>query len=167
MRRITGVLGVATLGLLIVTGSGWAQTANAPATSQPTPAKTETKSQEHKEGKALQTKESRHAARKTNERYVRGRVTAVETSASPETLTMNVGKGKHAETVGVDVPASTKILEGTSVKTLGDVKVGDQVALRYVRQPNHLVAQQIRTLRGTQMRKASTHASKPAMPKQS
>ncbi len=166
MRHMSSVLGALTLGLVLVgSGAAMAQTSPSPA---PTPApKSESKAQEHKESSAMQSKEVRHASANRNMRYARGRVTAVETSASPETVTLNTGTGKQAKTVGVDVPSTTKITEGKMTKSLNDIKVGEQIAVRYERQNDHLVAQQIRILPASHMRKAASHASKPStMPKQ-
>jgi len=161
MRRVTHILGTVTLGVLMVGGgAAWAQNSGMPAT--PTPAKTESQNQEHKESKAVQSQESRHAAQHSNVRSVRGRVTAVETSASPETLTMTAGSGTKMETVGVDVPSTTKIIEGKSAKKLGDITVGDRIALRYERQNDRLVAQQIRILGTPHGAKAASHTGPAA-----
>lgn len=81
------------------------------------------------------------------DRMVRGVVTAVEPSASPSTLTLKVMRGKQEETVGVDVPAGTKILAGKTAKTLADLKVGDRVWMKYDRTSDKLVADSIRILK--------------------
>jgi len=161
MRHISSVLGALTLGLFMVgSGAAVAQTSPAPAAS-PAP-KNESKAQEHKESSATQSKEVRHASANRNLRYVRGEVTAVETSASPETLTMTTGSGEKAQTIGVDVPSSTKITEGKRSKSLNDIKVGEHVALRYERQSDRLVAQQIHILQNDHTATTSTHPAMPA-----
>ncbi|HSB80942.1 MAG TPA: hypothetical protein VLM91_19335 [Candidatus Methylomirabilis sp.] len=105
---------------------------------------------EAKESKAQQQKEAQAAKNREKEngvdRVVRGEVTHVETSANPPTLTVNVMRGKQAETVGVDVPAGAKIMAGKSMKSLADIKVGDRVWMRYDRTSDRLVADQIRIL---------------------
>lgn len=85
------------------------------------------------------------------DRIVRGAVMAVEPSASPATLTLKVMRGKQAETVGVDVPATATIHEGKATKTLADVKVGDRVWMKYDRINDKLVADSIRILRSTRV----------------
>jgi Cu/Ag efflux protein CusF len=92
-------------------------------------------------------------------RFVRGVVTAVEPSATPSTMTLTVMRGKQEETVGVDVPAGTKILAGKTAKTLADIKVGDRVWMKYDRMNDKLVADSIRILKKpakTAAQKAST-----------
>ncbi len=161
MRRVTHFLGILTLGLLVVgSGSAWAQS-SAPASTQPTAASK--KSEEYKESKAMQSAELRHS----NMHFVRGRITAIDTSASPETVTMNVGRGKNIKAMGVEVPSTVKIMEGKSAKTLSDVKVGDRVAMRYAREKNRLVAEQIHILGGGHIAKAGSHTGNPAASKKS
>ncbi len=80
------------------------------------------------------------------DRAYRGTVTAVDTSANPNTLVMNTQVGKQVLTVGVDVPSRTKITEGTAKKSLSDIKAGDHVWMRYDRLTDRLVAEQIRIL---------------------
>ncbi len=77
---------------------------------------------------------------------VRGDVIAVELQASPMTLTLNTMEGKRQLTVGVDITGKTMIREGKLVKSLGDIKAGDHVWLRYRRSNDSLVADTIRSL---------------------
>jgi len=101
------------------------------------------------------------------DRIVRGAVTAVEPSANPATLTLKVMRGKQAETVGVDVPATATIHEGKATKTLADLKVGDRVWLKYDRTNDKLVADSIRILKPTKAaaKKSSEAQATPASSK--
>lgn len=117
--------------------------------------------QEAKETGAVQKAEKARAAAEKGEkevapdRIVRGDVTAVEVSA--KTLTVRAGRGKRAETIGVEVPDTAKITRGKAVKTLADIKVGDRVRMKYDRMSDRLVADQIRILNPTQT--AARHKS--------
>ncbi len=82
-------------------------------------------------------------------RRVRGEVKAVEPSANPMTLTMKAMEGKQELTVGVDVTDKTIIREGKTQKALTDIKVGDQIWMKYERTNNTLVADFIRILKPT------------------
>jgi hypothetical protein len=101
------------------------------------------------------------------DRIVRGVVSAVEPSANPATLTLKVMRGKQAETVGVDVPATAKIHEGKAVKTLADINVGDRVWMKYDRTNDKLVADSIRILKSTKMaaKNANEEKATPAASK--
>ena len=119
--------------------------------------------QEAKETKAVQQTEKARATQEKGEkeaavdRIVRGEVTAVEPTA--KTLTVKASRGKEAETIGVDVPDTAKITQGKAAKTLGDIKVGDRVWMKYDRMSNKLVADQIRILKSAPMA-AKTESSK-------
>jgi hypothetical protein len=167
MRGARLALAVLAAGTLAFgTGSAFAAESAATAATPAKPATTEMskekaatpKPTEAKESKAEQQKEAKAAKNGEKElgvnRIVRGVVTHVEISANPQTLTMNVKRGKQVETVGVDVPATAKITEGKTTKTLADVKVGDRVWMRYDRMNNGLVADQIRILEAGKVAKA-------------
>ncbi len=177
MRRGRLVLAVVAAGALALgTSAAFAAESAATATTPAKPATTQMskgnattpKSNEAKESKAKQQKEARAVKSKEKEngvdRIVRGKVTHVEASATPPTMTMNVMRGKQAETVGVDVPASAKIMQGKATKTLADIKVGDRVWMRYDRMSKGLVADQIRILGMAKVAKAekTEHYAKPA-----
>ena len=63
-----------------------------------------------------------------------------------KTLSVNAMRGKQAETVGVDVPDTAKIMQGKTAKTLADIKVGDRVWMKCDRMSDKLVADQIHIL---------------------
>jgi hypothetical protein len=119
---------------------------------------------ESKEMKATPAGKEKESAA---DRIVRGAVTAVEPSANPATLTLKVMRGKQAETVGVDVPATATIHEGKAIKTLADVKVGDRVWMKYDRMNDKLVADSIRILGSTKAaaKKSSEVNATPAASK--
>ena len=77
-------------------------------------------------------------------RVVRGEVTAVEPGA--KTMVVKAMEGKKALDVGVDVTDKTIIREGKVNKTLGDIKVGDRVWMKYEKTSDKLVAESIRIL---------------------
>jgi len=78
---------------------------------------------------------------------VRGEVTAVEPGA--RTMTVKAMQGKQELTVGVDVTDKTVIRQGKAHKTLGDIKVGDRVWMKYERTGDKLVAENIHILKPT------------------
>jgi hypothetical protein len=78
---------------------------------------------------------------------VRGEVTAVEPGA--RTMTVKAMRGKQEQTVGVDVTDKTVIRQGKAHKTLGDIKVGDRVWMKYERTGDKLVAENIHILKPT------------------
>lgn len=82
---------------------------------------------------------------KSEARHVRGEVTAVEPGA--KTLVVKAMEGKKALDVGVDVTDKTIIREGKANKTLGDIKVGDRVWMKYEKTSDKLVADSIRILK--------------------
>ncbi len=120
----------------------------------------ETKGQQQREARA--TKEERGEKEMAPDRVVRGSVTAVDTAATPNTLVMQAELGKQPATIGVDVPATTKIIEGKAKKSLTDIKPGDHVWMRYDRLSDRLVAEQIRILPpGSRMAKAQKGEKSP------
>jgi Cu/Ag efflux protein CusF len=80
---------------------------------------------------------------------VRGEVTAVEPGA--RTMTVKAMEGKEEVTVGVDVTDKTVIRQAKAHKTLGDIKVGDRVWMKYERTNDKLVAQAIHILKPQHM----------------
>jgi len=70
-----------------------------------------------------------------------GKVTAVESGS--RTIVMDAPVGKGLMTVGAEVPDKTSITAGKAAKTLSDIKVGDKIKMRYVRQEDKLVVQSI------------------------
>jgi len=82
--------------------------------------------------------------KKSEVRSVRGEVTAVEPGA--KTMVVKVMEGKKALDVGVDVTDKTIVREGKANKTLGDIKVGDRVWMKYEKTSDKLVADSIRIL---------------------
>ena len=78
---------------------------------------------------------------------VRGEVTAVEPGA--KTMVVKAMEGKKALDVGVDITDKTIIREGKTNKTLGDIKVGDRVWMKYEKTSDKLVADYIRILKPT------------------
>ncbi len=84
---------------------------------------------------------------KSEVRHVRGEVTAVEPGA--KTMVVKAMEGKKALDVGVDITDKTIIREGKANKTLGDIKVGDRVWMKYEKTGNGLMADSIRILKPT------------------
>jgi len=80
---------------------------------------------------------------------VRGEVTAVEPVA--RTMVVKAMEGKKELTVGVDVADKTVIRQGKAHKTLGDIKVGDRVWMKYERTNDKLVAEAIHILKPQHM----------------
>jgi hypothetical protein len=87
--------------------------------------------------------------KKSEARHVQGEVTAVEHGA--KTLVVKAMEGKKALDVGVDVTDKTIIREGKANKTLGDIKVGDRVWMKYEKTSDKLVADSIRILKPATM----------------
>lgn len=87
--------------------------------------------------------------KKSEVRRVRGEVTAVEPGA--KTMVVKAMEGKKALDVGVDVTDKTIIREGKANKTLGDIKVGDRVWMKYEKASDKLVADSIRILKPATM----------------
>ncbi|MFI5342199.1 MAG: hypothetical protein ACHQ7N_20485 [Candidatus Methylomirabilales bacterium] len=96
------------------------------------------------------TKPNASRMEKTSEMHrVRGEVTAVEPGA--KTMVVKAMEGKKALDVGVDVTDRTIIRQGKANKTLGDLKVGDRVWMKYEKTSDKLVADYIRILKPTKM----------------
>ncbi len=70
-----------------------------------------------------------------------GKVVAVEPAA--KTIVMETTVGKSIMTVGAEVPDKASITAGKASKTLADVKVGDKIRMKWVREENKLVVQSI------------------------
>ncbi len=83
--------------------------------------------------------------KKSEVRHVRGEVTSVEPDA--KTMVVKAMEGKTALDVGVDVTDKTIIREGKANKTLGDIKVGDRVWMKYQKTNDNLVAEFVRILK--------------------
>jgi len=90
-----------------------------------------------------------HMEKQSEMRRVRGEVTAVEPGA--KTMVVKAMEGKKTLDVGVDVTDKTIIRQGKANKTLGDLKVGDRVWMKYEKTSNKLVADYIRILKPTKM----------------
>jgi len=88
-------------------------------------------------------------AAKASERNftARGEVTALDTTATPPTVTLKVVKGKSNKTMTIEVPSSAKILEGKSAKAISDLTVGEHVRVTYDRTQDKLQADQIHILK--------------------
>jgi hypothetical protein len=78
---------------------------------------------------------------------VRGELTAVDSAATPPTVTLKVLKGKQAETMTFTVPSTAKILEGKTVKAVADLAMGEHVRIKYDRTQDRLEADQIHILK--------------------
>ena len=63
----------------------------------------------------------------------RGELTAVDSTATPPTVTLKVLKGKQSKTMTIEVPSSAKILEGKTTKAMADLTVGERVQVKYDR----------------------------------
>ena len=51
--------------------------------------------------------------------------------------------GKSIMTIGAEVPDKASITAGKAPKTLADIKVGDKIRMKWVREENKLVVQSI------------------------
>ena len=91
------------------------------------------------------------AVRNDEIRRVGGVVTAVEPGAAPPTLVVRAMEGTTPLIVGVDVPGTAIIRQGKAQKSLGDIKVGDRVWMKYARTTNHLLAEDIHILKPYRM----------------
>jgi len=74
-------------------------------------------------------------------RDVVGKVVAVE--AGSRTIVMESPVGKTIMTVGAEVPDKASITAGKVAKSLSDIKVGDKIRMKYVREEDKLVVQSI------------------------
>ena len=70
-----------------------------------------------------------------------GKVVAVELGS--KTIVMDATVGKSVMTVGAEVPDKASITAGNVAKKLSDIKVGDKIRMRYVREEDKLVVQSI------------------------
>lgn len=70
-----------------------------------------------------------------------GKVVAVELGS--KTIVMDTTVGKSVVTVGAEVPDKASITAGNVAKKLSDIKVGDKIRMRYVREEDKLVVQSI------------------------
>ena len=74
-------------------------------------------------------------------RDVVGKVIAVELGS--KTIVMEAPVGKSIMTVGAEVPDKASITAGKVTKKLSDIKVGDKIRMKYVREEDKLVVQSI------------------------
>jgi len=124
-----------------------AEGSKTPAVAATTPvAKTPAVKTKAKESPATQKAEQAREQKGEMRRSAEGVVTHVEPQAVPPTLVMKTQEGKQELIVGVDVPATTIIREGKSVKSLQDLKPGDRLWMRWTRAENRLVADAIHVL---------------------
>jgi hypothetical protein len=78
------------------------------------------------------------------QRTVRGVVTAINTTADPQTIVVKVMlPNKEDLIVGARVPADAKVARGKHAAKLPDLKVGETVAITYLKSPDGLTAQSI------------------------
>ena len=70
-----------------------------------------------------------------------GKVVAVELGS--RTIVMAATLGKSILTVGVEVPNKASFTAGKVAKSLWDIKVGDKIRMKYVREEDKLVVQSI------------------------
>lgn len=78
-------------------------------------------------------------------RVAEGTVTAV--SPASRTLVVESRLGNEGWTIGVEVPADV-VIKGDGAKKLEDLKQGDRVRVRWVREEHRLLAKDIRLLPG-------------------
>ena len=78
-------------------------------------------------------------------RTVRGDVVAVNSADTPPVIVLKTETPKHEELiVGAIVDEQTVILRGDQAATLGELKPGEPVTLRYLKTEHGLVARFIR-----------------------
>lgn len=70
-----------------------------------------------------------------------GKVVAVELGS--KTIVMDTTVGRSVMTVGAEVPDKASITAGNVAKKLSDIKVGDKIRMKYVREEDKLVVQSI------------------------
>jgi Cu/Ag efflux protein CusF len=70
-----------------------------------------------------------------------GKVVAVDLGS--KTIVMDTTVGKSVMTVGAEVPDKASIKAGKVAKSLSDIKVGDKVRMKWVREESKLVVQSI------------------------
>lgn len=82
-----------------------------------------------------------YAAGTTTERTLQGTVTAVNVSADPKTIVVNVVlPNKEELVVGARVSRDTKITRGKRAARLEDVTVGEMVTITYLKAADGLIA---------------------------
>jgi len=69
---------------------------------------------------------------------IRGTVNRVDPTSNPPTVILT--RRHQAETIGVDVPAHTRVTEGHAHKALGDITPGDPIQMRFDSIADRLVA---------------------------
>ncbi len=70
-----------------------------------------------------------------------GKVVAVVPGS--RTIVMETPVGKTVMTVGAEVPEKASITAGKAAKSLSDIKVGDKIRLKWVKEEDKLVTQSI------------------------
>ena len=70
-----------------------------------------------------------------------GKVVALESGS--RTIVMEAPRGKSVLTVGAEVPEKASITAGKVAKSFSDIKVGDTIMMRWVREEDKLVIQSI------------------------
>jgi len=93
------------------------------------------------------TAPSKEAKETGRDLTARGEVTAVDSMATPPTMTLKVVKGKASKTLTIEVPSSAKILQGKTAKAMADLSVGEHVRVTYDRTQGKLEADQIHILK--------------------
>lgn len=79
-----------------------------------------------------------------SERSVRGEVVAVNVKDSPPVIVLKAMTANHEELiVGATVDSGTVITRGKERVTLGAIKVGEQAAMTYLKNPDGLAARSI------------------------
>jgi hypothetical protein len=74
-------------------------------------------------------------------RDIVGKVIALELGS--KTIVMEAPSGKTVLTVGAEVPDTASITAGKVSKKLSDIKVGDKIRMKYIREEGRLVVQSI------------------------
>jgi len=97
--------------------------------------------------KPAATAPSKEAKEVGRDLIVRGELTAVDSTATPPTVTLKVLKGKQDESMTIAVPSTAKILEGKTVKAVADLAMGEHVRIKYDRTQDRLEADQIHILK--------------------
>ena len=79
-----------------------------------------------------------------SERTVRGEVVAVNVQDSPPVIVLKTMTANNEELiVGATVDSGTVITRGKERVTLGAIKVGEEAAMTYLKNPNGLLARSI------------------------
>lgn len=83
-------------------------------------------------------------AAETLQRTLRGTVMATNPAVDPQTIVVKVLlPNKEELIVGARVPTDTKIMRGTRVTRLAELKVGEAAEMTYLKSPDGLIAQSI------------------------